>query len=444
MKYLKRILIILIIFMIIIIGGIICIISVEKNNSELNEENAGDAGESLQVNKSVLENVTDKDRFFTVRNCVQQFLDKINDNNSNYFSTDEEGNQIKILEDNQIKQSRYNMLSSKFIEKNNITVANINNNLKTMNSKVIFDALDIKYLKGERLENYIVYGIVTSLSNEYMGELYIIINLDRENSTFSVEPIYSKCNSIDDIEITYNDNAISKNSDNEYKNQSMTYENIAKEYFSIYKRIVLSKPEIIYNNYLLEEYKVKRFGDIEKFIEYKENNKDEIVKLQMNKYSINNNNDYTEIVCMDQYQNIYVFEETEPMQFKLKLDTYTVISDKFKSTYDSLSEQKKVAMNIDKWVQMLNNRDYINAYAVLDETFKNSNWKSEKEFEKYIKKELPVHYGVKFTTYSNENSTYVQSIEISDITGSTKDVKTLDIIMQLKDNYEFVMSFSIK
>ena len=148
MKYLKRILIILIIFMIIIIGGIICIISVEKNNSELNEENAGDAGESLQVNKSVLENVTDKDRFFTVRNCVQQFLDKINDNNSNYFSTDEEGNQIKILEDNQIKQSRYNMLSSKFIEKNNITVANINNNLKTMNSKVIFDALDIKYLKG--------------------------------------------------------------------------------------------------------------------------------------------------------------------------------------------------------------------------------------------------------------------------------------------------------
>ncbi len=444
MKYLKRILIILIIFMIIIIGGIICIISVEKNNSELNEENAGDAGESLQVNKSVLENVTDKDRFFTVRNCVQQFLDKINDNNSNYFSTDEEGKQIKILEDNQIKQSRYNMLSSKFIEKNNITVANINNNLKTMNSKVIFDALDIKYLKGERLENYIVYGIVTSLSNEYMGELYIIINLDRENSTFSVEPIYSKCNSIDDIEITYNDNAISKNSDNEYKNQSMTYENIAKEYFSIYKRIVLSKPEIIYNNYLLEEYKIKRFGDIEKFIEYKENNKDEIVKLQMNKYSINNNNDYTEIVCMDQYQNIYVFEETEPMQFKLKLDTYTVISDKFKSTYDSLSEQKKVAMNIDKWVQMLNNRDYINAYAVLDETFKNSNWKSEKEFEKYIKKELPVHYGVEFTTYSNENSTYVQSIEISDITGSTKDVKTLDIIMQLKDNYEFVMSFSIK
>ena len=93
---------------------------------------------------------------------------------------------------------------------------------------------------------------------------------------------------------------------------------------------------------------------------------------------------------------------------------------------------------------MLNNRDYMNAYNVLDETFKNNNWKSEKEFEQYIKKYMSLHYDVQYTTYSNENSTYVQTIELKDFDNKLDSIIRLNIIMQLKDNYDFIMSFNVE
>ena len=61
-----------------------------------------------------------------------------------------------------------------------------------------------------------------------------------------------------------------------------------------------------------------------------------------------------------------------------------------------------------------------------------------------MRKKLPLHYDVEYTTYSNENSTYVQTIKLSDITEKDDSTITMNIIMQLKDNYEFVMSFSIE
>ena len=131
------------------------------------------------------------------------------------------------------------------------------------------------------------------------------------------------------------------------------------------------------------------------------------------------------------------------MNFTLRLDTYTILSDKYKSTYDSQSNQQKVAMNIENWVNMLNQRDYINAYKMLDDTFKNNNWKTEQEFENYIKAKLPLHYSIEYTTYSNEGSTYAQTIKLSDITEKTSETITMNVIIQLKDNYDCVMSFSI-
>lgn len=441
MKDLKKIMIILIIFMIIIVSYIIYIINNEKQNI-LNEQNLGDKGDTIEFNKSDLEDVTDRSRFFTVRSCVQEFLDEVNENNTRYFSVDENNQLIKIVTSEEINQSRYNLLSEDFINTNNITIDNINNYLKVMNTQVVFDALNMKYLKGEKIENYVVYGIMTTLSNDYVGELYIRVNLDRENKTFAIEPLYKE-NNFEDIKITYSEDVINKNSDNLYSEQNMTYEDIAKEYLLLYKRIMLAQPERIYNDYFLEEYKSNRFGNIDNFKEYEKNNKDEISKIQIKKYDINNYKDYMEIVCMDQYQNLYIFNENIPMQFTIKLDTYTIMTDEFKDKYDSVNNQQKVAMNIEKWIQMLNSRDYNNAYNVLDEEFRKNNWKTEGEFEEYIKNKMPLHYSIKYTTYSNDKSVYVQTIELTDVTGEVKEEIVLNIIMVLEDKYDFIMSFSI-
>ena len=430
MKYLKKIIIGLIILMSIIV---ICIVVAIKQGKETIETTQkGDSGEKIEFNKIELETLTDTTRFFTVKNCVQQFLNEINtDSQKAHEFTEQE-----------IRQERYNLLSKEYINNNDITVDNINSNLKTINTKAIFDALQIKYLKGEKIENYIVYGIMTSLNNEYIGNIYVRVNMDRENKTFSIEPITGNYNSIDDISIQYNDDSIEKKDNNIYIEQIITYENIAKTYFSTYKRLVLARPETIYD-YLQNDYKEKRFENLSSFEKYVNLNKNEIAQLIFKKYQVNNNDNILEVICMDQYQNLYIFEETSPMNFTLRLDTYTILSDKYKSTYDSQSNQQKVAMNIENWINMLNQRDYTNAYKMLDDTFKNNNWKTEQEFENYIKAKLPLHYSIEYTTYSNEGSTYAQTIKLSDITEKTSETITMNVIMQLKNNYDYVMSFSI-
>ena len=274
--------------------------------------------------------------------------------------------------------------------------------------------------------------------------MYIIVNVDRERKTFSITPIKpsSEYDSIDKINLKYDYLEIQQNDNNIYTNRQMTYEEISKEYFSSYKRIIQVRPDIIYD-YLQEDYKLLRFGTLENFKGYVEFNLNEIKGLQIQKYSVNNFENYTEFICMDQYQNVYIFDETNPMDFTLKLDSYTIISDKFKEAYDTSKEQYKVAMNIDKWIQMLNTRDYSHAYEVLDETFRNNNWASVEVFEQYMKEHFPLHYEVENVEYSNEGSTYVQKINLTDVTGKDKNVISLNIIMQLKENYEFVMSFSM-
>ena len=193
-----------------------------------------------------------------------------------------------------------------------------------------------------------------------------------------------------------------------------------------------------------EEYKKKRFGELEQLMDFVNKNKEELNGVEPSQYLVEFDDNAKKYVILDQYQNTYEFYETATMVYKVRLDTYTIMPDNFKETYDSSNEQQKVAMNIDKWVQMLNTRDYTNAYNVVDETFRNNNWGSEEAFEQYMRELLPLHYDVEYTTYSNENSTYVQTINLTDITGETDETINLNIIMQLKDNYEFVMSFSVQ
>ena len=232
MKYIKKIITILIIIIIILVGCIIYMVQYRKNINQVEE---GDPGEELELNEDQMKDVTDRNRFFTVRNCVQYYLDETNDNNSNYLSAD--GSE-KIFTNEEINQRRLNLLSKNFVDKNNININNISNYLNISDSKVIFDALKMKYMIGEQVENYVVYGITTSLDNEYIGNLYIRVNLDRENKTFSIEPLGNNYNSIEDVNVKYDGTSIDINDENLYNDVSMTYERVAKEYFSIYKRII--------------------------------------------------------------------------------------------------------------------------------------------------------------------------------------------------------------
>lgn len=442
----KKLKIWIIVFSIIIVLLILAIIII-KNSQQIitneEEKSPNDTGQVIEfdnTNKKVVDNDI---KFFTVKNCVQQYIDTINLNNDRYFGYGENGEYRKIVSDEQIASYISVLLSNQYKEENRINESNLYDYINTTQEKLIFIPLKMNVITQTNIEKYIVYGIQITVDGNYDSDIYIVVNLDVTNSTFSIEPLSSNYDNIDEIDLQNNNERIDQNTDNKYSDQKINNEYIAKYYFTTYKQIILTRPDLVYD-YLQEDYKLQRFGTLENFEKYVESSREEIAGLQIQKYLVNNYEDYIEFVCMDQYQNLYIFDETNPMDFTLKLDSYTIISDNFKEKFDSSNEQYKVAMNIDKWVQMLNNRDYTHAYEVLDETFKSNNWGSVEAFEQYMRESFPLHYEVEYATYSSEGSTYVQQINLTDITGKTEGTISLNIIMQLKDNYEFVMSFSVQ
>ena len=197
--------------------------------------------------------------------------------------------------------------------------------------------------------------------------------------------------------------------------------------------------------YLLDkEYRDKRFASLEEYKEYRKKMKEEIGEESFSKYLVNYYENCTEYVCKDKYGNMYIFTEEYPMQYRLKLDTYTIPTEKFKTEYNKSDDQNKMMLNIDKWIQMLNNRDYSAAYEVLDETFRNNNFGSEEIFEQYMREKFPLHYELEFGEYSNEADIGIQKIVLTDITGEDSTIIENTIIMQLEDDYNFVMSFEIQ
>ena len=101
-------------------------------------------------------------------------------------------------------------------------------------------------------------------------------------------------------------------------------------------------------------------------------------------------------------------------------------------------------MNVDKWVQMINNRDYTAAFNVLDSNFRNNKFGDVEEFENYMRENYPLHYKAQYSDYTEENGTYTLDILLIDVTGKDNEQKQITAIMQLKDNYEFVMSFNVE
>lgn len=426
--------IILVIIVIIILLGIFFTIknredksmkTIAQNNQE---EYVAEYEESRKLEKSEYNNIV---------TAMQTYLNYLNINNTSFYNN--EG--IRIISEEEQNKIILSLLSERYIEDNQITLNNITEYLDNIDEQVVFIPLNVQIVEDNDITTYIVEGLVENLDYEVLYQKSYIVNIEKRTLRFSIEPSEQEFEDL--VNVTTGISTIEEGNYNKIVSKQVSNESIATEYFSRFKRITLSSPELAYQ-YLNVDYREKRYGDFNTYEKYITDNREEIKGIVCEQYMVNQYSDYTEYVCRDQNGNTYIFNEDNIMNFDVKLDTYTIISDNFKETYDSSNEQYKVAMNIDKWVQMLNNRDYTHAYEVLDETFRNNNWGSEEAFEQYMRENFPLHYDVEYTTYSSEGTTYVQQINLTDITGETEGTISLNVIMQLKDNYEFVMSFSVQ
>ena len=218
---------------------------------------------------------------------------------------------------------------------------------------------------------------------------------------------------------------------------------IANSYFSNYSELLEYYPEEAYNR-LDSEYKNARYKSLEAFKEYVSKISYTIYTMNINKYKVHKTDNYTDYLCTDQYNNYYIFREKDGiMNYTVFLDSYTVDLDVFKENYEKASNEEKVSLNVGKFKQMLNTKDYNAIYNKLNETFRKNNFSTVSKLEEYLKKNTYEINSIKVENKNQQNDYYVCECTLVDQT-NTEQTKKMTIMIKLLDNNNFSMSFSIK
>ena len=193
--------------------------------------------------------------------------------------------------------------------------------------------IDMRVKYGDNITTYITQIYLEDINNLNLEEKFYIVRMDSFNGTFSVEPVLEKTNEIDKITVKDEQQKIEENDYNSYYLETISIERLVKIYMDHFINMTVKHPEIVYNKYLHDEYKLRRFGNVEEFKKYIERNKEEIDNIRATKYLVENEGEQKKYVLMDQYENTYEFYETRTMSYKVKYDIYTILSDNYKQTY---------------------------------------------------------------------------------------------------------------
>lgn len=439
----KKMIIVVIIVIIILIIGITIMIKYLNNKSEDIQEENGDPGLVVDYESKTTEEVTDFVKYYTVINCVDTYIDTLNVNNTSYYGMDENDNYTIIFSNEEINQNIYDLLSQDYIEENQISVDNLRDKIEILEEQVIFTPLKMNVFMQNVIEKYVVYGFLTDLQNNFIKEIYVFVNLDISNHTFSIEPIESSTyENIDEIEIINNNQPIEKNNLNGVTDAKVNYEFLCKEHLNSFKKMILAVPEIAYE-YLDDEYKQERFGNYEKFSEYLTENHNNLFSLTLAEYQVNTYEGYREYVCVDAKGNYYLFEETNIMDYKVQLDTYTIKSEKFIESYNTLKDSEKASVNVDIFMQMINTKDYSHAYEVLSEGFKNNYFPTEEDFKNYVKENFYDYNILHINNSTNEGTVYIFRSTLANGENAETENKEKNFNVLLGEGTDFTISFNV-
>lgn len=438
----KKIILIVLLIVIILLA---CMFLLNRGEKEkISKENFQTDTEIEYTNE--IQKVKQETMFYTVENCINKYYGYISEDKYNDESeeVDNEFTEEDLQASEQLRATAlYNILSKKYIQDNNINENNLLEFIKNYDTAVKFSAEKMNVLENENISIYAVYGNVKDYyTNEELEDVGFIVELDEKINTFSLQ-LVDNIDSIDDINLEIDNEDVEENEYNKFNYERINEEEASKKYFDLYKELMLTDQEGAYNC-LEEEYRNKRFGNLDNYKKYVSDNYQELSGIIFSQYLVNSYDDYTEYVCKDQYQNLYIFNVAAVKEFTTKLDTYTITTDKFLETYQNATEQEKVQMNVNKWFQMLNNRDYTAAYNVLDEEFRNENFGNEENFAAYMREMNPLHYKISLQSFSKQSDVYTQDIIYYDITGEDSLENENTIIMRLEDETNFVMSFYVR
>ena len=444
-KLLRRTIIIVCVVVILLI---ILILNLTKNEDSLSEDNTIEYKEEYAstIGKT-FRKIDDFSMYYTTKNIIRNYITYFENVNSDVtvevgrvemtekeirdYQIQEGIKAIDCLFDKEYKES-------KNIDRNEIIsfVAQYKNNNSTNSYKIEFDEIYIAEITDDK-KVLLVYSKVNN------KDFNCMIKVDLMNKRYSIfyEDFMKKEKYTKDRtdEVKLDDSNIEQNDYNTFIYSSSNNQSSAIQYFSDLKEKMKNARKMLYD-ILDKEYKEKRFDNYEKFYNYLNNLNERIDRLDISKFKFLDNR----IKIIDNYNNMYTFEIGDFMKYSIGMDDYTIEDNEFNEIYDKLSDANKVSVNIEKFIKMLNLKDYESAYKLLDSNFKKNNYPSIEAFKKYVEKNL-FDYS-KITTVNNSNKTgnyYITSLDLEDGESENIRKKQITIIMQLLEGTDFVMSFSM-
>lgn len=418
------ILIVIISILCIICLGILKILDKEEGNTVNNEivevQDTLRPDETVQEEYSI-EKERNATRFFTVQDCIQTYIDAINNNDA---------------------QAILNKLSTTYKEDNSIHESNISNLINLYNGNT-FTAKEMEILRGDRIFQYRVYGYLTN--DQGRRYMYLKVRTDKNNRTFEIEPyIGEEYTSLEDIPLEEaNIDEIAKNDNNTFSYRDISKEEISRIYQRYYTNLEIERPEEAYEM-LDVSYRQERFPTIDDFKMYVEENREAIEQASLSGYSVNNEDNITKYVIRDSYNNQYIIEEESIMNFTIQLDSYTIPDPTYTEEYAQLPDSEKASANVGIFMQMINTKDYTHAYEKLADGFKNNYFQSVDQFKEYVRNNW--HNVNKYTinSYKNEGNVYIFDVSLNSIRELREDTtinKTFNVL--LGEGTDFTISFNV-
>ena len=126
------------------------------------------------------------------------------------------------------------------------------------------------------------------------------------------------------------------------------------------------------------------------------------------------------------------------------LDTYTLDIPEFVTKYKSSNPQEKVILNINKFMLAINDKDYKYAYSILADSFKEKNFKTQQDFENYVKTKFFEKNEFSYQKFGNEaNTYYTYVVKITDASKKSNQEITKTFIVLLEKETDFKLSFNV-
>lgn len=439
----KRILIVLILLLIMIAIIVTMLIKTNKKQEEPRNNQTANVVEQDEA----FAKVKDYKTYFTVKEIVENYITYMKQINGDEYvdasSFNMTASQIaKTMQEDGLEALKGILDENYLKDETDSFLIKMQNEYKqdgTYSKQVIYK-LNIDDMYQYNLDsNFSLVLVEAKLNNT---ELNLLVKLDNANNTYSIflndyitKNNYEKHMSVKNI--TIGKTKIQKNDYNSDISVDGTEKDVVVQYFSDYRMKMLNDTKSAYQK-LDSEYAEKKFGQYSNFESYVNNNKNKIEVASIDKYQVVENKNGKEYVCVDENGKYYIFMEEEVGKYSVVLDTYTIDLPEFIEKYNSANEKTKVGLNIQKVFDAINNEDYEYVYNKLDNTFKQTNFKTVQEFANYAVQNFAGKQ-LKYGECQQQGSMYI--FDITMMSGTNQTNKR--VIMQLKNGTDFVMSFNV-